>query len=109
MDIQKKRIKAGGIKYCILQNGKEVARAYLYLLRNDLHDKPFGLMEDVHVCKSTRGQGYGKKLVKTIIKEARRKGCYKLICTCRHTRPRVQKLYEGIGFKNHGTEYRIDL
>lgn len=109
MDIQTKEISATGIKYYILQNGKEVARAYLYILKNDLHDKPFGLLEDVYVEESLRGKGCGPRLVKIIIKEAKRKGCYKLICTSRHTKPRVQKLYEKLGFKNHGLEYRIDF
>ncbi len=109
MDIQKKEINAKGIKYCVLRNGKEIARAYLYILRNDLHDKPFGLLEDVYVQESLRGRGYGPILVKTIIGEAQRRGCYKLNCTSRHTKPRVQKLYERLGFKNHGLEYRIDF
>ena len=109
MDIQKKVIDASGIKFYIESDGKEVARAYLYLLQNDLHDKPFGLMEDVFINEDLRGQGHGSRLVQQIIETAKTYECYKLICTSRHTKPKVHELYQKIGFRNHGNEFRIDF
>ena len=109
MEIQKKEINATGVKLYVEQNGYEVARTYLYLLTNDLHDRPFGLMEDVFVIEPLRGQGYGSKLVETLVEEAKVRGYYKLICTSRHTKPEVHELYEILGFKNHGLEFRMDL
>ena len=108
MDIKSKKISATGIKFYIKEGNKEIARAYLYLLNNDLHDKPFGLMEDVFVDESLRGQGIGTKLVEKIIEEARKR-CYKLICTSRYQKPEVHRLYEKLGFKDHGKEFRIDF
>jgi GNAT superfamily N-acetyltransferase len=37
--------------------GKEVARATLFLLRNNLHRYPYGLLEDVFVHESHRKKG----------------------------------------------------
>ncbi|MDP2909303.1 MAG: GNAT family N-acetyltransferase [Nanoarchaeota archaeon] len=109
MDVKSKKINAKGIKFYVKEGKKEIARAYLYLLTNDLHDQPFGLMEDVFVEESLRGQGIGSKLVEKIIEEAKKKRCYKLICTSRYERPEVHRLYERFGFKDHGKEFRIDF
>ncbi len=89
--------------------GKEVARAYLYILKNDLHEKPFGLMEDVYVHENHRSQGLGTKLVVELIKAAELNNCYKLIGTSRYDRPKVHALYIHLGFKDRGKEFRIDF
>ena len=44
-----------------------------------------------------------------LIEEAKNQGCYKLICTSRNSKPRVHSLYEKIGFKDWGKEFRIDF
>jgi len=109
MEITRKVAKSGGIRFFIQRNGREVSRAYLYLLTNDLHSSPFGFLEDVFVEEPLRGQGLGTQIVKAVIAEAKARGCYKLIATSRHSRPRVQELYKKIGFRNHGTEFRINF
>jgi len=109
MYIEQKPINASGTKFYINQENREVARAYLYVLTNDLHERPFGLLEDVFVDESLRGQGFGSELVKKVIEEAQQRGCYKLICTSRHEKPKVHELYERLGFINHGKEFRMDF
>ena len=109
MEIQQKTIQAGGIKFFVEQDGKEVARAFLYILKNGLHDEPFGFMEDVFVEEAYRSQGLGKELVKRLITAAKENGCYKILGTSRHERPRVHAMYEKLGFKNQGAEFRIDF
>jgi GNAT superfamily N-acetyltransferase len=100
---------AHGTRFSIRKDGTEVARAYLYLMGNDLHDEPFGLLEDVHVDESHRGEGVGTALVREIVSVAKKSGCYKLIATSRSSRPRVHDLYERLGFASHGIEFRMDL
>jgi GNAT superfamily N-acetyltransferase len=100
---------AKGIRFSVSGDGAEVARAYLYLMTNDLHEAPFGLLEDVHVAESHRGSGVGTALVKDVIAAAQEAGCYKLIATSRTSRPRVHELYERLGFEKHGVEFRIDF
>lgn len=108
MGIKQKEISASGIKFFIEKEGKEIARAYLFMMRNDLHEEPFGLLEDVFVEEEYRGQGLGTQLVKAVFEAAKTK-CYKLICTSRHSRPKVHELYQKLGFKNHGLEFRMDF
>jgi GNAT superfamily N-acetyltransferase len=109
VEVTRETIPARGIRFCIRRNGAEVARAYLYVLSNDLHEAPFGLMEDVFVDESRRGAGLGTRLVGEVIAAAKESGCYKLIATSRDARPRVHELYRKLGFSDHGREFRMDV
>ena len=60
-------------------------------MTNDLHERPFGLMEDVFVDPGHRGSEIGTTLVKCVVAEAKRHRCYKLIATSRHARNRVTR------------------
>lgn len=103
------RITTSGRKLTITKDDKELARIYIYLIRNDLHDKPYALIEDLFVQEEFRGQGYGKKMVQAALEEAKKEGCYKVICTSRYEREHVHKMYQDLGFKDHGKEFRIDI
>lgn len=108
MEIKQKTIKANGIKFFVQVDGREVARAYLYILSN-LHKQPFGFMEDVFVAENYRSKGLGTKLVQELINAAKQNNCYKLVATSRHARPKVHDWYIGLGFKDWGKEFRIDF
>ncbi len=109
MDVITKMVNERGVRLSITENGTEVGRAFIYFLHNDLHGHPFGFLEDVFVEESQRGKGYGKSLVAKAIEEAKKAGCYKLICTSRYTKEFVHALYTNAGFKDHGKEFRMDL
>ncbi len=101
--------RAFRLKFVEVENEKEIARASLYILYNDLHEEPYGLLEDVFVEEEYRGKGYARELVHAIIDEARAQGCYKLIATSREARPSVHALYEKYGFQKYGFEFRMDF
>jgi len=109
MDVTRETRAAEGIRFSIKRDGNEIARAFLYLMTNDLHEKPFGLMEDVFVDESKRDEGLGTRLVDEIVKAAKESRCYKLIATSRDSRPKVHDLYRRLGFADHGREFRMDL
>ena len=109
IDIRREDRPARGIRFSIAGADGEAARAYLYIMTNDLHAAPFGLLEDVFVAESERGGGLGTTLVREAIAAAREAGCYKLIATSRTSRPRVHALYERLGFTSHGLEFRLQL
>ncbi|MBT4446279.1 GNAT family N-acetyltransferase [archaeon] len=88
---------------------QEIARAYIFLITNDLHDQPYALLEDVFVAEEHRGKGFGKQLIEHAVKKARDLGCYKLIGTSRNERPKVHQFYEKLGFDRHGFEFRLNL
>ena len=107
--IRREERAARGIRFSIANERGEVARAYLYVMGNDLHREPFGLLEDVYVDESQRGSGFGTALVNEVVAAAREAGCYKLVATSRASRPKVHALYERLGFTNYGLEFRLNL
>ncbi|MBU5575337.1 MAG: GNAT family N-acetyltransferase [Nitrososphaerota archaeon] len=96
-------------KISVVKDKKEIGRCFIFLIRNELHKNPYALLEDVFVDESMRGQGIGTELVKKAIELAKNLGCYKIIATSRETRENVHKLYEKLGFKKWGFEFRIDF
>lgn len=108
MEIKQEKFSVHGIKFFVEADGREVGRAFLYILKNS-HDQPFGFMEDVFVDESFRSQGLGRKLVEELIKTAKKNKCYKLVGTSRHERLKVHELYLKLGFKDWGKEFRMDL
>jgi GNAT superfamily N-acetyltransferase len=109
MTMSRSTVNARGIRFSCEREGHEVARAYLYIMTNDLHEEPFGLMEDVYVDESNRGEGLGTNLVNEVVAAAKELGCYKLIATSRDSRPKVHELYRRLGFSDHGREFRMDI
>lgn len=97
------------VKITFQENGQEVGRARLYIIYDDVHKEPHGLLEDVFVNESQRGLGLGTQLIETAIDEAKKIGCYKIICTSRYSREKIHVWYEKLGFKNYGVEFRMDL
>ncbi len=91
MKIDRRIQTAHGIRFSISGGDGEIARAYLYVMRNDFHDAPFA------------------RLVQEVIAAAREAGCYKLIATSRTSRPKVHELYRRLGFENHGVEFRMNF
>ncbi|MEM6519748.1 MAG: GNAT family N-acetyltransferase [Cyanobacteria bacterium P01_D01_bin.71] len=98
-----------GRRITIQDQGKEVGRAYIYLMHNDLHEQPFGLIEDVFVEQVYLGQGMGPALVKRAIELTKEANCYKLIATSRTSRPQVHDLYKQLGLTQHGVEFRLKV
>jgi len=97
------------IKFEARQGNRVVGRAFLYVLKNDLHKEPFGFMEDVFVEESHRRHGLGTKLVEAVIREAKEKGCYKLVGNSRSANSNVHEFYKKFGFVEWGREFRMDF
>ena len=109
MEIKKTEVIARAIKFEARAGADILGRAYLYLIKNDLHANPYGLLEDIFVNENFRGQGTGNKLVEAVISEARVLGCTKLIANSRHSRENIHAWYERLGFKDYGKEFRMDF
>jgi len=88
---------------------KKIGRAFLYIIKNDLHKEPYGLLEDLYVEEEFRGKGFGKMLVQKILEIAKEENCYKIIATSRFNREYVHSFYEKLGFIKWGYEFRKDL
>jgi len=108
-EIKIKDISIDGKKITIEDKGKEVAHAYIYLIKNDLHEQAYAFLEDVYVDEEYRNQGLGKKIVQKAIAEAKHLGCKKIIGTSRYSREKVHQFYLNLGFQDYGKEFRIDF
>ncbi len=97
------------VKFTAEQDGQKVGWAYVYLIFNERHSSPYGLMENVYVEQEFRGKGIGTSLVKAVIQEAKDRGCYKIICASNLDAERVHALYASQGFKKQGYEFRLDF
>jgi len=109
MRIKRKQIHSKGVRISINEGGKEIAHAYLYIMQNDRHEEPFGLIENIFVEEASRSKGHGTELLEKLIKEAQKGGCYKIIATSRHARETVHRWYEKLGFEDYGVEFRLNL
>ncbi|MBD3310991.1 MAG: GNAT family N-acetyltransferase [Candidatus Magasanikbacteria bacterium] len=109
MEISEIKKNSFAVKFVARINGEVAGRAYLYIIKNDLHEKPYGLMEDVFVEEKYRGQRLGRSLVENLIKKAEELNCYKLIGQSRFDREHVHRLYENLGFKRHGYNFRLNF
>ena len=111
--MRKRDVEASGIRFSIEKNDSdaEIAHGYLYLLHNSLHAEPFGLVEDIYVTEEYRSSGIARELLAEIIAVARHAKCYKLIATSRNdgTRQAVHDWYLRLGFRDYGTEFRLEL
>lgn len=110
MKIEKRETsKQKGIKFIIKRGNEDIASAYLYILYNDFHKRPFSIIEYVIVNKAYRSQGLGTRIVRAMIDEAKKQDCYKLLLWSRYSKPRVHSLYKKLGFKDWGKEFRMDF
>lgn len=107
--MQRTEFTSKAIRFSVSEDGVEVGRASLFLITNDLHAEPYGLLEDVFVAENQRGKGLGTQLVRAVIEEAKAQKCYKLIGQSRYGREEVHALYTGLGFEDHGKNFRMNL
>src|SRR5436853_1241795 len=98
MHIEKTAAKSEGVRFSVDRDGKEVARAYLFLMWNSLHEAPFGLLEDVYVDEPARGSGLCTEIVNAVVTEANGRGCYKFVAKSRYARTKVHEINALLGF-----------
>ena len=109
MELKTQEVVVRGVKVSCHIEGREIAHAYLYLLKNDLHEEPFCMVEDVFVVPEYRRHGIAKQFAGDVIGIARAAGCYKIVGTSRFVRSELHAWYHRLGFKRCGFEFRLDL
>lgn len=109
MEIEKENSISESIRFSVKKDGVEVGRTYVYLIRNDIHKRPYAFIEDVHIEEGHRGQGVGQQLMQQIHEEVKRIDCYKIVLCCKHDNPKAYKFYERLDYKDLGTKFRVDL
>ena len=80
--------------------GRIVATATLAVLPNLTRGgQPYGVIENVVTDKDYRRRGIGREVLRYILQEAERRGCYKLMVLTDVHRKGVIEFYRAAGFK----------
>jgi len=92
--------------YVAVINSKVIGTATIFIEQKFIHDGGrVGHIEDVAIRKEYHEKGIGHKIVKALLKYAKKKGCYKTILDCTDD---LIPFYEKIGFKRHSNSMRFD-
>ena len=90
--------------------GVIVATAAVIIVPNiGREGRPFAIVENVVVDAPARGEGMGGVLMRYIIDEARRAGCYRISLTSRKFRSDAHRFYERLGFVATSEGFRLAL
>lgn len=92
-------------------DGKIVGATTLIIELKFIHNLgKVGHIEDVVTDKKFQGKGIGKKIIHSLLQEAKNRGCYKTILDCGdEVIPFYEKIdYEGKSFHKHGNCMRFD-
>ena len=69
----------------------------------------YAVINEVYVPPEHRRMGLAKALLQKAIRIAAEEGCYKVLCWSRFSNETAHKLYEKVGLKKWGYEFRLDL
>ncbi len=96
-------------KIYVVENleGNVIGCATIFIERKLIHNKSsVAHIEDVVVSEKFRGQGYGKILIRGLVRVAEENQCYKIILNCTNE---VRPFYETCGFREKGLQMAIYL
>jgi GNAT superfamily N-acetyltransferase len=79
------------------------------LRRTTLHPGPSGLIDELVVAESHRGQGVGRLLVEACITECRKLGCSELEVSTKKSNNAARSFYKRCGFEDDAVLLEIDL
>jgi GNAT superfamily N-acetyltransferase len=88
---------------------KVVATGMIFYIHVPIRGRSFAFIEGLVVDETTRGQGVGTQMLSEFVNLARKRDCYKIIFTSGFDREEAHQLYEKLGFKKWGYEFRMDL
>ena len=97
------------VKVTAEDGDKIIGWGFLYVIFQDRHAEPYGLLENIYIEQEYRSQGIGTQVMSKLIQEAKDRGCYKLICTSKQENEKAHIFYERFGLKKIGYEFRMDL
>ena len=92
-------------------DGRIVGSTTLFIELKFIHElSKVGHIEDVVTDKQYQGHGIGRKIIHSLLDEARKRGCYKTILDCDdEVVPFYEKInFEGKSFHKHGNCMRFN-
>ena len=96
--------------YVTVSEGKVIGTFSLLIMDNLAHmGAPSGIVEDVVVHSSWRGQGIGKQMMQFAIQQCQKAGCYKMALSSNLIREQAHKFYDQLGFQRHGYSFIVPM
>jgi ribosomal protein S18 acetylase RimI-like enzyme len=96
--------------FVMVERRKIMGTAALSVIPNISHrGTPYAIIENVVVDAKVRSKGYGELLMRQLIEEAKRAGCYKVELTSNKRRTEAHRFYERLGFQRTHEAFRLDL
>jgi len=93
--------------YVVEVDGIVAGTATLYILEKLIHSGgKVGIVEDVAVSEYARGLGLGKLLIDTLVEQAKKQNCYKVVLSCAEHNV---AFYEKCDFHKHEVTMRKDI
>ena len=92
-----------------VEGEKILATCLVFYIHVPVRGRSFAFVEGLVVDETTRGRGIGSAMLSECVKLARKRDCYKIIFTSGFDRQQAHGLYEKLGFKKWGFEFRMDL
>jgi glucosamine-phosphate N-acetyltransferase len=106
-EVFRARLRAGIHTYVARLQRRVIGTASLILEQKFIHGGGLvGHLEDVAVNKDCQVHGVGTALVRHVMEEARKHGCYKVILNCQE---RLVPFYTRLGFRPHDRGMRCDF
>lgn len=105
--IYSKIIAAGGAVFGAYRGSKIIGTCTLNVCANlSWSGRPYGIVENIIVTKSERGQGVGKSLLLFARRMAESKNCYKVALMTTQKDPDTVSFYRSTGFSNDKVAYQ---
>jgi GNAT superfamily N-acetyltransferase len=96
--------------YVTVSEGKVIGTFSLLIMDNLAHmGAPSGIVEDVVVHSSWRGQGIGKQMMQFAMLQCQKAGCYKMALSSNLIREQAHKFYDQLGFQRHGYSFIVPM
>lgn len=96
--------------YVAATEGEIIGTFSLLIMDNLAHmGAPSGIVEDVAVHSSRRGQGIGKQMMQFAMQQCQKAGCYKLVLSSNLRRELAHKFYDQLGFQRHGYSFMVPI
>lgn len=92
-----------------VEGQRVLATGAIYYIHVPARGRSFALVEGLVVDEKARGKGVGTEMLSEVVNLARKRDCYKIIFTSGFDRQEAHQLYEKLGFKKWGYEFRMDL
>ena len=92
-------------------DGAQLLGSFALLIADTVGSRcaPIGIVEDVVVDESARGQGIGLAMMSLAMDKCRQAGCYKMMLSSNLSRTDAHRFYESLGFEKHGYSFQVML